>query len=205
MRKEPKKKSLDVICFTNGILITSEVAFKLFDQGLDTLLISVDSMIPEKYRLIRQGATLKEALAGVRHAVKANNQVGSGSIKITKIVFPNETEADLLAFLERCEEFGLNSIEFHIENRSNGCVEDYMNEILRLSSMQSLNDHLKTVSLPKMQNRRILCSDLWRSIHFDIDGFQRFCCMDFRETQGGERVGYLQDCKSCVFPLVGGC
>lgn len=88
---------------TNGILLPP-VAQELYDAGLTSLNISIDSLDPERYRHITRGGSLEAALHGVFTA----QRIGFREIKINKVVTGDPLDhEDEIALREFCRENGL--------------------------------------------------------------------------------------------------
>lgn len=91
---------------TNGILLPP-VAQELYDAGLTSLNISIDSLDPERYRHITRRGDLDAALEGVFAA----QRVGFRDIKINKVVTGDPRDRhDEIALREFCEQHG-----FHLQ------------------------------------------------------------------------------------------
>jgi cyclic pyranopterin phosphate synthase len=73
----------DISLTTNGVLLP-RFARALKAQGLDRVNISVDSLDPERYRLLTRGGSLDAALAGVEAALKFD----LSPVKINVVMLP---------------------------------------------------------------------------------------------------------------------
>ena len=61
------KKGLFTYTSSNGQLITSEVAKKTVESGLDKIVISVDGLTQEIYEQYRQGGSLQNTIEAIQH------------------------------------------------------------------------------------------------------------------------------------------
>jgi len=62
--------------FTNGSLMTSEIATELLRAGLHRVSFSVDGVTAESYERIRKGLKYDEVVANIRNFVELNNSLG---------------------------------------------------------------------------------------------------------------------------------
>jgi cyclic pyranopterin phosphate synthase len=74
---------------TNGTLLGS-VAPRLRDAGLDSINLSLDTLDPERYRVLTRGGILEEALAGLAAALASGFPV-----KINMVVLDDTGEAEV--------------------------------------------------------------------------------------------------------------
>jgi cyclic pyranopterin phosphate synthase len=86
---------------TNGILL-EKFAPELAQAGLQRINISLDTMNPERYRLITRNGTIEDVLSGVESARKAGLQ----PIKINCVVQTNSVEPDALEVKKFAESQG---------------------------------------------------------------------------------------------------
>jgi cyclic pyranopterin phosphate synthase len=83
----------DISLTTNGTLLP-QFAAKLKSTGLSRVNISLDSLDPERYRLLSRGGELSKALAGVQSALDHDLQ----PVKINAVMLP-ELLGELQAFV----------------------------------------------------------------------------------------------------------
>ena len=89
---------------TNGLLL-SQFAVPLKDAGLQRVNISLDTLDPDKFRILTRGGDLKEVLDGIHAAQKADLY----PIKINCVVAESSDEVDALAIREFTEREGLQA------------------------------------------------------------------------------------------------
>ena len=77
---------------TNGTLLP-ELAQPLRDAGLDRINISLDTLDPEKYRMLTRGGELDKALAGIRAAEAA----GFSPIKLNAVLLGGVNDGEIPA------------------------------------------------------------------------------------------------------------
>ena len=92
----------DISLTTNGLLLR-QYAHALKMAGLQRLNVSLDTLNPEKYRLITRGGDLTRVLDGIRAAREA----GLDPVKINCVVFQSSDEEDALMVKEYAGREGL--------------------------------------------------------------------------------------------------
>jgi len=92
----------EVSMTTNGSLLANK-AMELRQSGLGRVNISIDSLNADRYRRITRGGDLRETLAGVDAAVRAELT----PIKINMVILNDTTEADIQLMEKICEQKGL--------------------------------------------------------------------------------------------------
>ena len=99
----------DLSMTTNGILL-AEFAPALIQAGLKRVNISMDSLLPEKYRQITRGGELSRVWAGI----KAARAVGISPIKINVVAIAGFNDLEILNFarLTMQDPFQVRFIEF---------------------------------------------------------------------------------------------
>ncbi len=92
----------EVYMTTNGSLLAG-IAIKLKESGLSRVNISVDSLEPDRYRLLTGGGDLQQALAGIEAAKKAELT----PIKINMVILDDTTEEKIEKMQAFCDRQGL--------------------------------------------------------------------------------------------------
>lgn len=92
----------DLSLTTNGILL-EEFAKPLYEAGLKRVNISLDSLDPEKFRIITRGGDISRVLKGIDAAINA----GLSPVKINCVVNESSQEEDALTLAAFCKENGL--------------------------------------------------------------------------------------------------
>ncbi len=83
----------DISLTTNGILLES-YAVGIFDAGIRRINVSVDSLVPERYREITRGGDLNRVIRGIRKA----QQTGFFPIKINVVAIKGFNDDEILDF-----------------------------------------------------------------------------------------------------------
>ncbi|MFO8065981.1 MAG: radical SAM protein [Bacteroidales bacterium] len=94
----------DIAMTTNGILL-DKFAEGLSDAGLHRVNISMDTLDPEKYRIMTGGGELDKVFKGIEAAKLA----GLSPIKINCVIKSSEDEPDAVAVKNYCLENGLQA------------------------------------------------------------------------------------------------
>lgn len=148
---------VEVMFNTNGVLLTEKMSKALLDAGIDSLFISFDSAYKEKYESIRIGAKYEHVLENVKRFCDIKNndpRYAHVQVRVSKVVFPEETEEDLKAFVELWEEKA-DSVGF-----------------------ASLQEELQDADIPYDPSFR--CDQPWQRFFVRQDGVSFVCCADKR-------------------------
>jgi len=128
---------------TNGVLL-KKYALQLKKAGLKRVNISIDSLIPERYKQITQGGKLKEVMEGLKAALNAKLT----PIKINTVVLKNINEDEIfnnLINLSKNPNIILQLIEF---------VPLSSNYVKYHASLSNLEEKLLIIS-KKVENRAL--------------------------------------------------
>ncbi|MBW8040290.1 MAG: radical SAM protein [Planctomycetes bacterium] len=108
---------IDKVCMTTNGSLLVDMATILKRSGLGRVNISIDSLNTEKFRRITRGGDLRQALAGVEAAKKAELT----PIKINMVIFNDTTQEDIETMKTFCEQRGLELqqiMRFSLYNRT---------------------------------------------------------------------------------------
>jgi len=83
----------DISLTTNGILL-EDYAEQIFDAGIKRINVSLDSLVPERYRDITRGGDLNRVIRGIRKA----HQAGFSPIKINVVAIKGFNDDEILDF-----------------------------------------------------------------------------------------------------------
>ena len=108
---------IDEVCMTTNGSLLSDIATKLKRSGLGRVNISIDSLDRNRYQKITRGGDLRQALAGVDAAIKAELM----PIKINMVILNDTTEEDVEKMKTFCGQKGLRLqkiMQFSLYDRS---------------------------------------------------------------------------------------
>jgi cyclic pyranopterin phosphate synthase len=147
---------IDEVCMTTNGSLLSETAKKLKRSGLSRINISIDSLDADRFRRITHGGDLRQALAGVDAAKKAELT----PIKINMVILNDTTEEDIETMKTFCGKEGLQLqkiMQFSLYDRTD------------------LSSRFKTQRPPKCSN----CNRL----RLTSDGFLKPCLFSNNEVR----------------------
>ncbi|MDD5475702.1 MAG: GTP 3',8-cyclase MoaA [Syntrophales bacterium] len=120
----------DISLTTNGIIL-EKLAEPLYEAGIRRINISLDSLIPDKYRAITRGGDVHKVLRGI----EKSRQAGFSPIKINVVVIKgfNDGEIEGFASLARDNPYQVRFIEYMPigENMDNNDFQHLSNDTIR--------------------------------------------------------------------------
>lgn len=87
---------VEELCMTTNGALLNKYASPLREAGVDRLNISLDTLDPEKYRMITRSGRLADTLAGIDAAVQA----GFNNIKINAVLIGGVNDSEIRQLLE---------------------------------------------------------------------------------------------------------
>ena len=182
IKKAKEKNVLDIKLNTNAVLLNEEMSRKLLQSGLDLIVFSIDSIVPEHYKAIR-GVNLSTVLKNINTFLNIKNNEFSNSKLKTRVsmVITKEYKEDLDNEVVKAKEYWLSKVDelaiksendfIHIyENEENN--EDQLNicnllwERLYIWNNGEVNpcdiDHLSTLKLGNL-NENSTIKEMWKS------------------------------------------
>lgn len=112
MIKYSKKKNIDTSLYSNGTLLTPEIAEKVLDSGLDVISFSFDGATPETFESIRSGARYYDVYDNIRYLVDLRDESKS-SLKIQlEAVMMRDNLSEMPALIRVAHDLGVDSIGF---------------------------------------------------------------------------------------------
>lgn len=107
IRYAKEKGILEVMFNSNGVLLREKMARDILDAGVDSLFVSFDSAYKERFESIRIGAKYEQVLENVKRFADIKNsdpKYNHVQLRVSKVVFPDETEEDIKAFINLWED-----------------------------------------------------------------------------------------------------
>ena len=90
-----KPRLRDIALTTNGVLLAEQAA-QLKDAGLHRVTVSLDTLVPERFRALTRFPMLDRVLAGVEQAAR----VGFGSLKIDTVLIRGINDDELAPLID---------------------------------------------------------------------------------------------------------
>lgn len=146
---------IEVMFNTNGVMLREKMAYDLLDAGIDSIFVSFDSAYKDIYESIRIGAKYETVLENVKRFADIKNsdeKYNHVQLRVSKVVFPEETPEDLKAYIELWED-KVDAIGF-----------------------ASLRD--ETIDYNFDYDASLRCDQPWQRIFVRQDGVTFPCCAD---------------------------
>jgi len=107
-----KRKGIKLISSTNGHLFTNlELADRVIESGLDTLIFAVDGVSQATYEKYRRRGCLETALEGVRTLVARKRELGSSTPLINfRFIVMRHNEHEISSLKELAKSLGVDAL-----------------------------------------------------------------------------------------------
>ena len=164
---------------TNGILLEREnVSATLIQAALDELIVSIDGLTPETYRIYRVGGELSQVVSGMKTLRRLRDEQGARNPKIILQWLPmKHNEHELPNVEKQATEWGADTVEIKTAQiYSEEDAEAFLPKNTRLSRYQRHENGWE------VQRRYQHCRRLWFSCQIDWDGTVVPCCFDKDEA-----------------------
>lgn len=174
---------------TNAHYLSSEMARKTVESGLDRLIVSIDGTTQETYQQYRVGGRLDKVVAGAREVVEWKRRLGSRTPFVIfqfLVVRPNEHQIDEVRRLGR--EVGVDAVWLKTAQ-----VYDYATDPNGLiPNDERYSRYRKRRDGSRVPKNKLLnhCWKLWHANVITWDGLVVPCCFD-KDAQ--HRLGSLKD------------
>ncbi len=171
-----KRHKLYVVVSTNAQILTSELAKKIVQSGLDKIIVSVDGLSQESYEQYRIGGSLQKVLDGIAYLQMWKKRLGLKTLCIElQCLRLKSNEHEWALFKERYKSLGADKLVF---KTAQFYGFEHGNSLMPTNSKyarykQGNNGlwQLKT----KLHDR---CFRLWAGAVIDVQGNVRPCCFD---------------------------
>ncbi len=170
------QKKIYTATSTNGHYLTSEMARKTVESGLDRLIISIDGTTQEVYESYRVGGSLEKVIEGTKEVVSWKKKLNARTPYIILqflVVAPNEHQIeDLYALAKKLEVDDVLLKTAQIYNYEKG--SDLIPHSEKYSRYKKNKDGSYTIK-NKLINH---CWKMWHSCVVTWDGKVVPCCFD---------------------------
>ncbi|AHF16825.1 radical SAM/SPASM domain-containing protein [Niabella soli] len=174
---------------TNGHYMTSEMAKRTVESGLDRLIISLDGTTQDVYEQYRVGGNINKVLDAARHIVKWKKELKSKTPYVFfqfLVVKPNEHQIEDVKKL--AEEIGVDDIRFKTAQ-----VYDYQTDPNQLIPTINKYRRYKKNDDGTYSTKKKIAGSCWKMHHANVitwDGLVVPCCFDKDATY---RLGNLKE------------
>ena len=200
------KNVLDIKLNTNAVLLNENLARKLLQSGLDLIVFSVDSIIPEHYKVIR-GVDLNIVLKNINNFLKIKKDEFPNSKLKTRVsmVITNEYNENLDDEVVKAKEYWLSKVDELAIKSENDFIHIYDNQEHQKEQLNVCNllwerlyvwsngdvnpcdiDHLSTLKLGNL-NEGDTIKEIWNSKRMN----------DLRKEHLNNRNNMNCVCKNC--------
>ncbi len=161
-----KRKGFPSVGFaTIAVNLNDDLAVKLFDAGLDTIIFSLDGINKETHEAIRRGIDYDVAVANIENFIKRRNELGKTKI-IVRMIRQDRNRDEWPAYRELWQgkldsRFGDQVSVFDVHNWGGDHGVDVKEKLTAIA-----------------KQRPVLCGDLYERFFVYVDGNVGFCCGD---------------------------
>lgn len=169
------RRGIRVVTSTNGQLLDKEdLACRLVASGLDVLIVSIDGLTAETYRVYRVGGELQKVISGMRTLRRQREAVRASHPRIILQWLPMKHNQHELPQLQiKAEEWGADCVEIKTTQvYTSEEAEQFLPGDPRLSRYEQRGRAWE------VRRRRESCHRLWFSCQIDWDGTVVPCCFD---------------------------
>jgi MoaA/NifB/PqqE/SkfB family radical SAM enzyme len=161
-----------VSCVTNGIMLSEDMAEKLFQAGLDYLSVSIDAATQKTYDTIHHRGSSADCDGRIFSQVERN---------IEAVIRMKENRRARKPFFEvRFKDFDSNRPDLK------QFIAKYKNRVDALTIYMNIFNWPGSDiphNLPAGRNLRFPCYNLWSTVYVTFDGRFVLCCQDYEGRQ----------------------
>jgi len=183
MVKYAKEKRIYTELSTNANIVGSEdsMSIELVESGLDKLVVSVDGITEESYRLFREGGELGKVVSFILALVAAKQKLKSKSpyIDLQFIIHRgNESEVGAVEKFARnlgVDGFSIKTLDLGISYLDS---KDSEKNLHLLPIQMNFGRYIKLDNNFKIKKQENYCKRLWATCVVNWDGELSVCCND---------------------------
>jgi radical SAM protein with 4Fe4S-binding SPASM domain len=176
MISRAREKGILTIASTNGHFLSTEIAEKTVQSGLNKLIVSLDGLTPETYSAYRQKGNLGKVIDGIKNIARAKAKLKSKSpeIIIQFLVFKsNQHEMELAKKVAK--NLGANRLVFKsVQIYNFEKAELLIPDLDKYSRYRKTKDGTFAIK-SKLKNR---CWRMWSNPVITASGDLAVCCFD---------------------------
>jgi len=198
---------------SNCTHLTEDIAIKLLDAGLDTIICSIDGICKETHEAIRVGTDFDQVVSNVHRFIELRNKFGKTRVLIRFIRQEknrHEFDAFKAYWKEKLDsELGDDVLVFDVHNwgeKLDNYAQLDFNEFVREHSLKC-EDVYSRMLIYSNGDVGLCCADdngfykLGNVIHDDpIEIYNNSIFTHFREMMDHGRLLELKECKNCTIP-----
>jgi radical SAM protein with 4Fe4S-binding SPASM domain len=166
--KLAKKNGLTTYIATNGTLLSTKNINALFDSGLNQLVISVDSIVPEVQEKIRVGTNFDSLLKNLENLFELKKERNDSPLIIMRQLSFSENKTEHDNYVDYWIKKGADSVVIDIAHNWGGKFSEINSELVGMN----------------------ICKQLWEMFVIQSDGNVCLCCLD---SAGEFSLGNVKD------------
>lgn len=181
-----KRAGLKCGISTNATLLNRARTERIFDSGLDKIVLCMDGITKETYERLREGANFEQVTANIEEFLHRKRELGQRTPQaIVQIIYMRETESQVPEF----------------QHRWKGLADRLL--VKRFSTWADQVEGIAGLSDPEhryepehsLTDRRHPCAYLWRNVVVTVNGDVIPCCVDYdaRMVMGNVRENTLEE------------
>ena len=106
-----RRRDIATTVITNGMLLSGERLDRLLASGLDRLLVSIDSVDPERFNAIRVGGDFQRVIDNLKEALEKRARLGARKPEIGVVtILMEENRGELNGMIDLFNRLGIDSL-----------------------------------------------------------------------------------------------
>ncbi len=174
-------RDIKTVTSTNAHFLTDTAYVeRILRSGLSTLIIAIDSLKPDRYKVYRKGGDLRKAIQGLEKLIEIKKKVKSKTLLNLRMVIMKSNEQELPAMRDFARKLKID--KFTVKTVNPSCGSNAMDdEFLPLNPAYRRYEYD-----PDTQERvriNAVCDRVWTMSNIFSNGDVVPCCYDYNSEQ----------------------
>ncbi len=186
-----KSYGCQVQYFTNASKCSDDVIKKSFSMGIDVVVFSMDSIVPEVYEHFKQGGSFIHLMDRIKSFIKLRKETSAHTKLMINCAIQKDTIDGMIPLLRFAVKYEIDKVWFtgvitHIQDEvpnshlqlSLSELEEKLSKVSEEAERLGIDIRLPATSLTSKQ----ICKDLWTNLYIFYNG-DICACPHFREKK----------------------